>query len=287
MHNKVNELKKVTKSTGNGNHVTLYEITPIWVASLKLDDRISNNAINRRNREFDISHIARLVSDIKSGNWCDLINPICYIDEPQHPDHGRLCSGQHRLEAIRKSGTSQLCEIRGVSAKSSAFMDIVRKRSVAQNISMEHGYSDFNKDSNTLASLDAFIRYAKGNVWTNQGTAALTQRKTQSEMKTFWRSNEVAFREVRNIHSPLNKNTVRGFIVLLKLGGVHSDKVREFIKNIVASDTGDDFIDHLHRSTGTVKPYQICIDVWNYMMTGNQVMNARIPLSVDLNKINL
>lgn len=285
MHNKVSELKKVVKSTGNGNHVTLYEITPKWVTSLKLDDR--KTGINRRNREIDISHITRLLSDIISGNWCDLINPICYIDEPQHPDHGRLCSGQHRLEAIRKSGTTQLCEIRGVSAKASAFMDIVRKRSVAQNISMEHGYSDFTKDANTLSSLDAFIRFIKGNVWTNQGSCALTIRKTQSDMKSFWRDNEVSFQEVRTIHSHLNKNTVRGFIVLLKLGGVPSDKIREFTKNISTSDTGDDFIDHLHSSVGTVKPYQICIDIWNYMVTGNQVMNGRIPLLVDLNRIKL
>lgn len=283
MFSKIKELKKVTRNTGNGNCITLYEITPEWVGSLKLDDRVSG--INRRNRELDNSHIIRLVSDIKLGNWFDNINPICYIDESTHPDHGRLCSGQHRLEAIRKAGIKVLCEIRGVSAKASAYMDIVRKRTVAQNISMEHGYSDFSKDSHVLSSLDAFIRFISGTVWTNQGSAAFTQRKTQSEMKLFWRSNEASFREVRNVSSHLNKNVVRAFIVLLKLGEVQPDKIREFTKNISTSDTGDDFIDELHSSEQ--KPHQICIDIWNYMVTNEKVVDARVPLLVNLKKIKL
>lgn len=61
---------------------------------------------NTNNRSVRDSAVNRYADDMKSGNWNeDVINPIVISKD------GRLLDGQHRLLAIKNSGTSIWCSI--------------------------------------------------------------------------------------------------------------------------------------------------------------------------------
>ncbi|ETX13535.1 hypothetical protein OCH239_09660 [Roseivivax halodurans JCM 10272] len=58
---------------------------------------------NSGNRKIQKNHIEVIRRDILAGNWMLNAQPICFTDDPEHPqdnDTPRLLNGQHRLHAI-------------------------------------------------------------------------------------------------------------------------------------------------------------------------------------------
>lgn len=83
-------------------------------------------ASNTRNRLPNKKLVQRYASDMERGEWAFVGDPIRIAHD------GTLLDGQHRLEAIRKSGTKQtLMVITGLDLESQAVVDIGRPRKLA------------------------------------------------------------------------------------------------------------------------------------------------------------
>ena len=127
--------------------------TAIQTAEFTLDGRTYNftlmpvtpeqadrwlNEDNTRNRGLREKAVQRLVDDINAGRWEFDGSPIRFSDT------GELLDGQHRLEAIRRTGvTLHLLIGSGFHVDTQDIMDGVQKRQPGDILAI-HGYSDPN-----------------------------------------------------------------------------------------------------------------------------------------------
>lgn len=89
---------------------------------------------NTGNREIQKNHIAMIKRDILMSNWMMNAQPICFTDNPLHPEGNgtpRLLNGQHRLHAIIEADTAIDVPIAtGIPKQAFATFDTHAKRTV-------------------------------------------------------------------------------------------------------------------------------------------------------------
>jgi hypothetical protein len=92
-------------------------------------------ALNTNNRKLRHTAVSRLAQDIASGHW-KLTASGVGVDSL-----GRLCDGQHRLQAIVEAGYPpiQFMLATGLDPDSQAVVDRHAKRSMADALSLVHG----------------------------------------------------------------------------------------------------------------------------------------------------
>jgi hypothetical protein len=86
-----------------------------------------------RNRKLIEFHLLELAQDMKEGNWVFNGIPICFNQA------GELIEGQHRLEAVTRTGLAQkFVIIDGLPQAAFDTYDLHSKRSTKDYLSMEH-----------------------------------------------------------------------------------------------------------------------------------------------------
>lgn len=89
-------------------------------------------ALNRKNRRIFRNHLDGLVHDMKNGKWIFNGDPIRFNGD------GYMIDGQHRMQAMIESGaTLDLVVIRELSERAFETVDIGRKRSMPDFLSIE------------------------------------------------------------------------------------------------------------------------------------------------------
>lgn len=89
---------------------------------------------NPMNRSISAGHVARMADDMRNGRWDANGETIKFDSE------GNLLDGQHRLQAIAMSGTSQkLLVVRGLDAQARNTVDSGRRRTVGDRARMSLG----------------------------------------------------------------------------------------------------------------------------------------------------
>jgi hypothetical protein len=87
---------------------------------------------NGGNRPLNVRHSKKLAADMTAGRWLFDGSPISFNTK------GQLINGQHRLEGIKLSGTSQYFLIlHGLDSESFKVMDTGRNRSAADVLNIE------------------------------------------------------------------------------------------------------------------------------------------------------
>ena len=89
------EIREGTKKDDGKEQVRMVLVTP--------DKARAWLQFNTGNRQIQKNHIEIIKRDIIKGNWMMNAQPICFTDDPDHPQDDetpRLLNGQHRLHAI-------------------------------------------------------------------------------------------------------------------------------------------------------------------------------------------
>jgi hypothetical protein len=140
----------------NNNHkiVTAFEdITPELAKKY-----LARNVANRNLRETTIKSYE---VDMRSGNWVPTHQGIAF------DDRGNLIDGQHRLTAIVRSGvTIQMLVTSGLPVESghTKTMDVVDRgvvRSIADQLKLQHGFRNPNRDVGAMMSIIHMILAGK------------------------------------------------------------------------------------------------------------------------------
>lgn len=93
---------------------------------------------NTHNRSLSEAHLARLIDDLKNGNWQFNGESIKF------DANGNLLDGQHRLTAIARTGIpADMLVITGLPNKAQTVMDTGKKRTLGNMLQLD-GYSDAN-----------------------------------------------------------------------------------------------------------------------------------------------
>lgn len=147
--------KKSTPAVTNGTHEIFFDIEEVGpIKARKYLDR------NVRNRPLKPSVVARYAHEMKNGRW------VMNGDTVKFDPEGNLLDGQHRLEAIIVSASTQLLGVaRNVPATAFATLDQGRKRSPGDHLALIG-----ESDSNHLAVAVAYLaRYDRGDQWATRG----------------------------------------------------------------------------------------------------------------------
>lgn len=178
---------------------------------------------NQGNRKVNNTFVDTLARDMAAGNWRMTGEPIKFDTE------GRLIDGQHRLQAVVKSGQSiQFFVITGLAPETQFFLDAGRKRTVA-NVFQMQGV----KDANVLA---AVARLANG-LETGQirtafkNGAALTHAEGMAWAKSNPDAAE-ALRRARNVYKELRFSVAAVSTVLYYAWLVDGDKAFTWFEDL-------------------------------------------------------
>jgi hypothetical protein len=137
------------------------------------------NKLNRKVTPVTVTAYAR---DMEQEKWRFTGAPISFDVD------GNLLDGQHRLLAIIRSGTTQkFLVVRGLDTESRQAMDIGRKRSVADNLVMDHG---FRNSSQVASAVRVILKWRLGKL-----RAGTSYRVTDAEVMDFAVENELALQE--------------------------------------------------------------------------------------------
>jgi len=105
---------------------------------------------NGNNRGLKDTHVKFLANQMKNGSWQFDGQPIRFTEE------GRLLDGQHRLNAVVESGTTQeFLVLKGISADAFKVMDTGKNRNVGDIFSIE-GINNYVTVSSTCRTLIMF-----------------------------------------------------------------------------------------------------------------------------------
>ena len=134
---------------------------------------------NENNRRLSPGKVAQYARDMKAGNWAFNGDPVRF------DTHGRLLDGQHRLSAIKTSGTTQrMLVVTNLPSTTQDTMDIGRKRAMGDQLQIAG-----EKNSNLLAAiLRIVVAYHHGQRFFS------TAAPTQAEMREYLSRNPQARR---------------------------------------------------------------------------------------------
>lgn len=147
-------------STGNKRYNEMYYqskgFSKLMVFAMeKIDPELASAllGLNKGNRPMKNPTVEQYTKDMESGNW-EFTGDIINISKT-----GKLLNGQHRLESIVRSGTTQMFNIQcGLEDKVFDHIDIGRKRSSGDALAI-NGFKNYN----TVAAMVSFIRqYREG-----------------------------------------------------------------------------------------------------------------------------
>jgi hypothetical protein len=118
-------MRKARHSTNEKLKIRIELVTPA-----KAFEYLKSRARNRKIIEF---HVIELAQDMKEGHWVFNGIPICFNQA------GELIEGQHRLEAVARTGLAQkFVIIEGLPQAAFDTYDLHSKRSTKDYLSMEH-----------------------------------------------------------------------------------------------------------------------------------------------------
>lgn len=142
---------------------TLY-ITPDVAAEM-----LKNNPSNR---PISSSAVKRYAREMRNEKWVFNGEPIIISDE------GTLIDGQHRLNAIIDSGTTQMMVvITGIEKKAFTTIDIGKKRSGADALSTFD--KEYAKNAGVIAAaINTIMEFKGGDTWTDQRSARGSHKDT-------------------------------------------------------------------------------------------------------------
>jgi hypothetical protein len=149
------------------------------ISPKRAQEYLEANKLNRKVTPVTVTAYAR---DMEQEKWRFTGAPISFDVD------GNLLDGQHRLLAIIRSGTTQkFLVVRGLDTESRQAMDIGRKRSVADNLVMDHG---FRNSSQVASAVRVILKWRLGKL-----RAGTSYRVTDAEVMDFAVENELALQE--------------------------------------------------------------------------------------------
>ena len=110
---------------------------------------------NYRNRLINKKRVATLAADMKSGNWTESPNPICFDTD------GNLIDGQHRLSAVVLSGCPVVMTV-AYDVPNISVIDKGLERSTGESLYMRGIIPHDLSGRNTIAAVNRYMAIASG-----------------------------------------------------------------------------------------------------------------------------
>lgn len=175
------------------------------------------------NRKLRSANVNRYARDMDKGRWTFNGEPI------QFDTNGTLINGQHRLNAILQSGTTQkFLVIRNLPPQAQETMDTGAKRTPGDVLSLS-GY----ENSNQLAAVARLAMQIEA----SPSIVVMQRGYTTAELKARVESDPSLITTVQNVVPNLPKqNFIPGSVLAFcyyRLSQVNADKAREFFEGLL------------------------------------------------------
>ena len=212
---------------------------------------------NTNNRNVNTRHVDYLAEAMRNQEWELNGVPIIFSDE------GRLIDGQHRLQAIIKSGVSVNALVtRGVKNKSFDTIDMGMKRSIGQVLSMSGV-----KNAKSVASSIKLIKIWKTTGKFVKAGATISARETERELELM--------PEITESVSRLQNDKVIKRLIPLTYSAVFHLLLSKYNKDVC-----DNFFETLSTGFTSHDRYSVVVKLRDWLIINSGARGVNVDLKV-------
>jgi hypothetical protein len=212
---------------------------------------------NTNNRSVNTRHIDYLAEAMRNQEWELNGVPIIFSEE------GRLIDGQHRLQAIIKSGVSISALVtRGVKDKSFDTIDMGMKRTIGQVLTMSGV-----KNANNVAASLKLIKIWKTTGKFSRSGATISARETEREL-------ELMPEIVDSVAILQNDKVIKKLIPLTYSAVFH------FILSKYNRDVCDNFFETLSTGFTSHSRYNVVVKLRDWLIINSGARGVTVDLKI-------
>lgn len=258
--------------------------TNLTVEMVLITPEVASNYLrfNNKNRVVSNGNSIFLAKEMKANRFLENGESIVF------DYNGDLKDGQHRLNAIVKSGKSYFIPVvRGVNPNVMATIDTGKNRSASDVLHL-NGFKNANRLSTFVALINNYY-YRKSKNKENKEGKVLSNQQVLDFCKENYEWLEEILKNVNNIYNKQNKPTIVNHSVLCLyafiLGGKNPSKeVYDFLNNLCGNirvlDTAPNYLfNKLYNAKINKEPLNfywvlgMTIKAYNYFVDGNPAVN--------------